>query len=55
MCCHQAQQILLVPSLHATYFSRTDNPQALKYMLFKVQYKMHIYFKFVKSHKLYKS
>jgi len=55
MCCYQAQQILLVPSIRATCFSRTDNPQALEYVLFKVQYKMHICFKFVRSHKLYES
>jgi hypothetical protein len=27
--CHQPQQILSIPSTHATYFGSTDRPQAL--------------------------
>jgi len=34
---HQPQQILLVLSIHATYFSHTDHIQAFKYVILKLQ------------------
>lgn len=35
----QTQQILLVPSIHATHFGRTDKPQALNTWYFKLKIK----------------
>lgn len=39
MCCHHAQQILLVLSIHAICFSHTDNTQAFKYMMLELMIK----------------
>jgi len=37
MCSCQPQQILLVLSIHATYFGHTDHTQAFKYMILELQ------------------
>ena len=41
MCCHHAQHMLLVLSVHAVCFSHTDNTQAFKYMIFELKIKCH--------------
>jgi len=40
---HPPQQILLVPTTHATYFGLTGHHQAYKYMIFKTQNKTHVH------------
>jgi len=51
----QPQQALLVLSIHAKCFARTDQPLAFQYMTLKLKINcVYIYIKLVRAHKIYK-